>query len=98
MKYFAKSTLRIYLALTLCLLLLSSDALSWGPGGHMIVAKYGNNLPDHGPLELQFHGNPVRYRNIWIRELKPIVGKRVKSPYMKVGEKEVPIGSEATSQ
>jgi hypothetical protein len=39
MKYLSKPTLRIYLALLLCLLLLSSDALSWGPGGHMIVAK-----------------------------------------------------------
>jgi len=41
-----------------------------GPTGHMIVAKYRDNLPDHGPLELQFHGNPVRYRNIWIRRLR----------------------------
>lgn len=27
--------------------------------------------PEKLPLGLQDHGNPVRYRNIWIRELKP---------------------------
>jgi hypothetical protein len=31
--------------------------------------------PEAQPIRLQFHGNPVRFRNIWLREIKPIVPK-----------------------
>jgi hypothetical protein len=27
--------------------------------------------PSKLPIQLQFHGNPIRYRNIWVRELPP---------------------------
>ena len=33
--------------------------------------------PDKAPLHIQFHGNPVRFRNIWVREnVQPIVGTK----------------------
>lgn len=41
-----------------------------GPTGHRIVASYDVPHGPQGPLMLQTHRNPVRYRNIWIRPLK----------------------------
>ncbi len=39
-----------------------------GGGGHK-ARSFSKPFPDQGPLKLQDHGNPVRYRNIWYRPL-----------------------------
>lgn len=59
-----------YVTVTVNGVVVQDHTILEGPTGHMRRSKPGP-FPGKGPLKLQDHGNPVRYRNIWYRELSP---------------------------
>ena len=42
-----------------------------GPTSHSVRTNYSAH-PDRLPISLQDHGNPVRYKNIWVRDLEAV--------------------------
>ena len=52
--------------------------------------------PPEGPISIQDHGNPVRFRNIWIRDFTPAEGKQAREPYLRDGDKQIPLTEKQT--
>jgi len=49
--------------------LVQNDAVLTGPTAYKRRPPYDPKMPDAMPLLLQDHGHPVRFRDIWVREL-----------------------------
>ena len=50
-------------------LLVQDDVELIGPTQHQKLTSYPTTLPSKGPVAIQDHGNPIRFRNIWVRPI-----------------------------
>lgn len=41
----------------------------YGPTKHKKATKYPKTHPEKAPIRFQWHGDPIEFRNIWVREL-----------------------------
>lgn len=40
----------------------------YGPTTHKKVARYPKDHPEKAPIRIQWHGDPIEFRNIWVKE------------------------------
>lgn len=40
-----------------------------GTTSHKVVCSYPDNHPEKAPISFQWHGDPIEFRNIWVRDL-----------------------------
>ena len=67
-------------------------------GTSYVAAPSYQKHPAKLPFSLQNHGNPMRYRNIWIREnIQPLTGKLPK-PEEQAAEEEKPASKSARDE